>query len=133
MLGFDLLQLCKEGTAEGSGGARIDDTEVAQPALLVASLAALTAWQEDFALRGEEVRTALVGGFVAAPRRDKFAAASVWVSAQPPRFDAAAGLSLGEYTALCFAGALSFRDAVLLTRRRGQVAALFSVVPRVSA
>ncbi len=31
-----------------------------------------------------------------------------------------AGLSLGEYTALYFAGALSFQDAVLLVAKRGQ-------------
>ncbi len=33
--------------------------------------------------------------------------------------DLAAGLSLGEYTALCFAGAIGFDDAVRLVRRRG--------------
>jgi len=33
---------------------------------------------------------------------------------------AAAGLSLGEYTALAFAGALSFRDGLRLVQRRGQ-------------
>lgn len=33
---------------------------------------------------------------------------------------AAAGLSLGEYTALVFAGALSFRDALRVVRRRGE-------------
>lgn len=32
---------------------------------------------------------------------------------------AAAGLSLGEYTALYFAGSLAFEDAVMLVRRRG--------------
>jgi [acyl-carrier-protein] S-malonyltransferase len=35
-------------------------------------------------------------------------------------FDAAAGLSLGEYSALWFAGALSFEDALRLVRIRGQ-------------
>jgi [acyl-carrier-protein] S-malonyltransferase len=33
---------------------------------------------------------------------------------------AAAGLSLGEYTALAFAGALSFRDGLRLVQRRGE-------------
>jgi [acyl-carrier-protein] S-malonyltransferase len=33
---------------------------------------------------------------------------------------AAAGLSLGEYTALVFAGALSFRDGLRVVQRRGQ-------------
>src|SRR5262249_6380864 len=33
---------------------------------------------------------------------------------------AAAGLSLGEYTALAFAGALSFRDGLNLVRQRGE-------------
>ena len=33
---------------------------------------------------------------------------------------AAAGLSLGEYTALVYAGALTFEDAVVLVRRRGE-------------
>ena len=32
----------------------------------------------------------------------------------------AAGLSLGEYSALCFAGVLSFEDALRTVRRRGQ-------------
>ena len=34
--------------------------------------------------------------------------------------EAAAGLSLGEYTALVFAGALSFRDGLQLVQRRGE-------------
>src|SRR5262249_22443099 len=33
---------------------------------------------------------------------------------------ATAGLSLGEYTALVFAGALSFRDGLQVVRRRGE-------------
>ena len=34
--------------------------------------------------------------------------------------DVACGLSLGEYTALCFAGALSFEDGVKITKARGE-------------
>jgi len=34
--------------------------------------------------------------------------------------DVACGLSLGEYTALCFAGAISFEDGVKITKARGE-------------
>jgi [acyl-carrier-protein] S-malonyltransferase len=37
------------------------------------------------------------------------------------KFSAAAGLSLGEYSALWFAGALDFEDALALTRLRGRL------------
>lgn len=39
----------------------------------------------------------------------------------PAVYEATAGLSLGEYTALYFAGSLSFEDAVSLVYRRGQL------------
>lgn len=39
----------------------------------------------------------------------------------PTTFHAAAGLSLGEYTALYFAGAFSFEDGIRLTRLRGEL------------
>ncbi len=42
------------------------------------------------------------------------------VAGREPTFAAAAGLSLGEYTALVVTGAVSFRDAVILVRLRGQ-------------
>ncbi|MEM1069410.1 MAG: ACP S-malonyltransferase [Planctomycetota bacterium] len=51
------------------------------------------------------------------------AAAEVLREQQPERIaaaKAAAGLSLGEYTAVCFAGGLSFADGVRLVQRRGQ-------------
>lgn len=51
------------------------------------------------------------------------AAAEVLVQIDPERLanvTAAAGLSLGEYTAVYFAGGLSFADGVRLVQRRGQ-------------
>ncbi len=51
------------------------------------------------------------------------AAANVLTQEQPDRIaavKAAAGLSLGEYTAVCFAGGLQFPDALKLVQRRGQ-------------
>ncbi|WP_372725713.1 ACP S-malonyltransferase [Novipirellula sp.] len=51
------------------------------------------------------------------------AAAEVVLSQRPELADkikAAAGLSLGEYTAVCFAGGIQFQDAVRLVQRRGE-------------
>ena len=51
------------------------------------------------------------------------AAAEVLKEVDPERIGAvrvAAGLSLGEYTAVCFAGGLRFSDGVRLVQRRGQ-------------
>jgi len=84
VLGFDLLQLCVNGPVE-----RLNATDVSQPALFVASLAAL-----------EQLKAI-----------DPTALDSV---------AAAAGLSLGEYTALVFAGALSFADGLRVVQARGQ-------------
>jgi [acyl-carrier-protein] S-malonyltransferase len=87
MLGYDLLQVCAEGPKE-----KLDTTAVSQPAIYVASLAAVEKMREQ-------------GGEGAA------AAAAA---------DVAAGLSLGEYTALAFAGAFSFEDGLKLVQLRGQ-------------
>jgi len=86
ILGYDLLEKCKEGPKED-----LDTTVISQPAIFVASMAAV----EKF--RASE------GGPAA------IEAAS-----------AACGLSLGEYTALCFAGAISFEDGVKITKARGE-------------
>ncbi|TWU26729.1 Malonyl CoA-acyl carrier protein transacylase [Novipirellula galeiformis] len=51
------------------------------------------------------------------------AAAEVLLSERPELSDsikATAGLSLGEYTAVCFAGGIQFEDAVRLVQRRGE-------------
>ncbi|MCS7017362.1 MAG: acyltransferase domain-containing protein, partial [Gemmatales bacterium] len=84
VLGYDLAQVCLQGPAE-----RLNRTDVSQPAIFVASLAAL----EHFRSQHPEVVA---------------------------QCQAAAGLSLGEYTALTFAGVLDFADGVRLVQLRGQ-------------
>jgi len=84
ILGYDLAKLCFEGPAD-----QLDSTIHSQPALFVASLAAL-----------EKLRT---------DRPDVVLGCEM-----------AAGLSLGEYTALVFAGAMSFEDGLKVVQRRGQ-------------
>jgi [acyl-carrier-protein] S-malonyltransferase len=84
VLGYDLLDVCVNGPAE-----RLHSTVVSQPAIFVASLAAL----ESLKLSEPEAVQSCA---------------------------ATAGLSLGEYTALVFAGALSFRDGLQVVRRRGE-------------
>lgn len=84
ILGYDLAHVCTNGPAE-----RLNSTVISQPAIFVASLAAL-----------ESLR-----------------------ASDPATIDAChgtAGLSLGEYTALVFAGVLSFRDGLRLVQRRGE-------------
>eukprot|EP00038_Savillea_parva_P009283 m.182483 g.182483 ORF g.182483 m.182483 type:complete len:370 (+) comp15539_c0_seq1:32-1141(+) len=76
VLGYDLKQIVLEGPDE-----TLNDTRHAQPALLIAGLAAV-----------EQLR-----------RDDPDAL---------DRVNAVAGLSLGEYTALVHAGAMSFEDAI---------------------
>ncbi|MEI6505014.1 MAG: acyltransferase domain-containing protein, partial [Planctomycetota bacterium] len=84
ILGYDLLAVCRSGPAD-----RLNTTAVSQPAILVASLAAL-----------ELLRS-----------RDSHPLDAATVTA---------GLSLGEYTALVFAGVLDFDDAVRLVDIRGR-------------
>src|ERR1051325_5584012 len=84
ILGYDLLDVCANGPKE-----RLDSTVVSQPAIYVASLAAL----ESLRATQSEVETECI---------------------------AAAGLSLGEYTALAFASAFSFADGLRLVKARGE-------------
>ncbi|KYK62174.1 acyl transferase domain-containing protein [Toxoplasma gondii TgCatPRC2] len=71
--------------------AELHKTEWAQPALLTASMAAVARWKEE-----QESS-----------------------ESPAPAPSASLGLSLGEYSSLCFAGALAFPSAVHLTRQRG--------------
>lgn len=84
ILGFDLKAICFDGPAEA-----LEATDVSQPAIFVASLAAL----EELKASQPEVVASCAG---------------------------AAGLSLGEYTALVFAGTLDFETGLGIVRQRGQ-------------
>lgn len=84
ILGYDIAGVCFAGPKE-----RLDSTAVSQPAIFVASLAALEVLksQQPEVVAGAELT---------------------------------AGLSLGEYTALVFAGALSFEDGLRVVQQRGE-------------
>jgi len=84
VLGYDLLDVCVNGPAH-----RLNATDVSQPAIFVASLAAL-----------EQLK---------ATEPDAL-----------PDVVAAAGLSLGEYTALAYAGALTFDEGLKVVHARGR-------------
>jgi [acyl-carrier-protein] S-malonyltransferase len=84
ILGYDLYVQCTEGPED-----RLNATDVCQPALYVAGLAAL----ERLKATKPEVLADVQG---------------------------AAGLSLGEYTALAFAGAMSFEDGLRVVKVRGE-------------
>jgi [acyl-carrier-protein] S-malonyltransferase len=84
VLGYDLLAVCANGPAE-----KLNATDVSQPAIYVASLAAL----ESLKASDPAAAEACAG---------------------------TAGLSLGEYTALTFAGALSFADGLRVVQCRGR-------------
>ena len=84
LLGHDLLDICVNGPAE-----RLNATDISQPAIFVASLAALEQ------LKATEPDT-------------------------PAEVVATAGLSLGEYTALVFAEAMSFEDGLKVVQARGR-------------
>merc|ERR1719261_730788 len=85
VLGYDLLERCTDGPKE-----LLDSTEVSQPAIFVASMAAVEKLKQE---QGQEALDAAT---------------------------CAMGLSLGEYSALCFAGATSFADCVKITKARGE-------------
>lgn len=85
ILGYDLLERCVSGPKE-----LLDTTEVSQPAIFVASMAAVEKMKQE---QGEEAVAEAT---------------------------CAMGLSLGEYSALCFAGAISFEDGVRVTKARGE-------------
>ena len=95
-LGFSLSQFCFEGPEE-----TLRETINTQPALVATSLAFLAALQEAAGAPAAE------GGEPAL--------------SQPLRPGFVAGHSVGEYSALAAAGALSIAEALLLVRERGRL------------
>src|SRR5437879_11969508 len=82
ILGYKLIDVCVNGPAE-----KLNSTAVSQPAIFVASLAAL----ESLRASAAEAERQCV---------------------------ATAGLSLGEYTSLVFAGVMSFADGPRVVHKR---------------
>lgn len=92
-LGYDLWDLCQNGPAE-----QLDDTVYTQPAILSASIAVYRLLQiAAFTPGGNEAQSQLVTPAVMA------------------------GHSLGEYSALCAAGAMELGPAVSLVQERGRL------------
>lgn len=87
IVGYDLLKVCRDGPQD-----ELDRTEVSQPAIYAASVAALEALKEEGREQASQVEAA----------------------------EKAVGLSLGEYTALTFAGALGLEDGLKLVKERGE-------------
>lgn len=85
VLGYDLLEVCTGGPKE-----KLDSTAVSQPAIFVASMAAVEKLKQE---QGQDALDAAT---------------------------CTMGLSLGEYSALCFADAISFADCVKITKARGE-------------
>jgi [acyl-carrier-protein] S-malonyltransferase len=106
VLGYSLSKICFEGPEE-----KLNDTTIAQPAVLTTSIALFEAMVESTS--GKRAGRATDGseprGVMALPE------------ALRPSF--VAGHSLGEFTALVIAGVLPFADALRLVAARGELAA----------
>src|SRR5438445_2417466 len=105
VLGYKLSEICFNGPAE-----RLDDTRIAQPAILTTSVALLEALAED----GADPTGRLSDG--REPR-------GVAALPEEPRPSFVAGHSLGEFSALVAAGVLTFPAALRLVSERGRLAA----------
>jgi [acyl-carrier-protein] S-malonyltransferase len=107
VLGFSLTRLCFEGPAQD-----LKQTQNAQPAILTMSIAAWEAFRKStrvsFGIAGDSLRS------------QGHPSASLGTPFGRKGTSYAAGLSLGEYSALVAAGALCFEDAVYLVRKRGE-------------
>ena len=97
-LGYDLASICFNGPEP-----ELTKTENAQPGIFLVSWIA-------FELLKEQVGVQASAG----------SSASTLKRELQLKFDATAGLSLGEFTALAAAGAMSFEDGLRVVRQRGR-------------
>jgi [acyl-carrier-protein] S-malonyltransferase len=105
ILGYKLSEICFNGPSD-----KLDDTRVAQPAILTTSVALLEALAEDAANASDRLSDGREPrGVAALPDELR------------PSF--VAGHSLGEFSALVAAGVLTFSDALRLVSERGRLAA----------
>jgi len=101
-LGYDLGNICFQGP-----DAELTKTENAQPAIFLVSWVAFQLLKERV---GVQASACPPPGTL---KRELQHAPSL-------KFEATAGLSLGEFTALTAAGAMSFEDGLRLVRQRGR-------------
>jgi [acyl-carrier-protein] S-malonyltransferase len=106
VLGYPLTKICFEGPED-----RLNDTTVAQPAILTTSIALFEAMVESV---NQKLGRRVTDG--SEPR-------GVMALPEPMRPAFVAGHSLGEFSALVIAGVLPFSDALRLVAARGQLAA----------
>ena len=97
-LGYDLAAICFNGP-----DAELTKTENAQPGIFLVSWIAFELLKERVGVQALACSTA------GTPKREL-----------QPKFEATAGLSLGEFTALTAAGAMSFEDGLRVVRQRGR-------------
>lgn len=112
ILGYDLLQVCSEGPKE-----KLDSTVVSQPAIYVSSLAAIEKLRAE---EGEVCLPLCYFVFVLTSPHIAITLSFHYIQDAVNKANVAAGLSLGEYTALAYAGAMSFEDGLRLVKLRGE-------------
>ena len=100
-LGYDLAGICFNGPE-----AELTKTENAQPGIFLVSWVCFELLKERVGVQSRDLR-------------DCSATDTLKCELQL-KFDATAGLSLGEFTALTAAGAMSFEDGLRVVRQRGR-------------
>jgi [acyl-carrier-protein] S-malonyltransferase len=100
-LGYDLASICFNGPE-----AELTKTENAQPGIFLVSWVAFQLLKEQVGVQSRDVRDC--------------SATDTLKRELQLKFDATAGLSLGEFTALTAAGAMSFEDGLRVVRQRGR-------------
>jgi len=100
-LGYDLASICFNGPE-----AELTKTENAQPGIFLASWVAFQLLKEQVGVQSRDVRDC--------------SATDTLKRELHLKFDATAGLSLGEFTALTATGAMSFEDGLRVVRQRGR-------------